>query len=490
DWLNKQLLETELLWTSLTAGSDWLDSMARAARDNNMKIQYCMSQSRHALYSLNWPEVTQARVTDDYHLYRENWKIGVTSHFAAALGLAPSKDTFWTSMVEPGNRYNLTEPMPELQSAVATLSTGPVGPGDAINFTSRETIMRCCADDGLILKPSRPATAIDAMFHEMSFGEGSGTSGEVWSTYTDFGDFMRFGIIFTANVTRPFNVTPTNVGFSPMIPQFPDSVLFARDTPDLLRTFTDRAPFDITNSTCSSSRAPDFCLFYTAPVLTVSGVKLVVQGELAKWVPMSTQRVLRLTVTSSSVSLTLRGQPGETITFFYTLDGELTNTTVTVDPNSCAVITITPTSHLSSSISPSGATSTAVTSSASSSPDVSTEQPGSTTHVQPTTAGSSSAHPVSAESTRTSNTVHEGDTLVLGLAPPASCSFSPPPFTPPPPPPAPTTSPETSSVEVSSQGHDSSTSEVSTNTTPAGGATTVQTSVLMMLLVLLTARLV
>ncbi|KAK7491666.1 hypothetical protein BaRGS_00017119, partial [Batillaria attramentaria] len=65
DWLNKQLLETELLWTSLTAGSDWLDSMARAARDNNMKIQYCMSQSRHALYSLNWPEVTQARVTDD-----------------------------------------------------------------------------------------------------------------------------------------------------------------------------------------------------------------------------------------------------------------------------------------------------------------------------------------------------------------------------------------------------------------------------------------
>nr|KAG5703076.1 hypothetical protein BaRGS_016237 [Batillaria attramentaria] len=220
DWLNKQLLETELLWTSLTAGSDWLDSMARAARDNNMKIQ-------------------------------------------------------------------------------------------------------CCADDGLILKPSRPATAIDAMFHEMSFGEGSGTSGEVWSTYTDFGDFMRFGIIFTANVTRPFNVTPTNVGFSPMIPQFPDSVLFARDTPDLLRTFTDRAPFDITNSTCSSSRAPDFCLFYTAPVLTVSGVKLVVQGELAKWVPMSTQRVLRLTVTSSSVSLTLRGQPGETITFFYTLDARL-----------------------------------------------------------------------------------------------------------------------------------------------------------------------
>ena len=35
-----------------------------------------------------------------------------------------------------------TEPYPELQSAVATLSTGPVGPGDAINLTDRDTLMR------------------------------------------------------------------------------------------------------------------------------------------------------------------------------------------------------------------------------------------------------------------------------------------------------------------------------------------------------------
>lgn len=57
----------------------------------------------------------------------------------------------------------------------------------------------------------------------MGFGEGEGTSGEVWSTYTDFGDFIRFGIVFAANVSRPFNITPTNVGFSPMIPQVPTS---------------------------------------------------------------------------------------------------------------------------------------------------------------------------------------------------------------------------------------------------------------------------
>lgn len=37
---------------------------------------------------------------------------------------------------------DLTEPYPDLQVAVATLSTGPVGPGDAINKTSREVLMR------------------------------------------------------------------------------------------------------------------------------------------------------------------------------------------------------------------------------------------------------------------------------------------------------------------------------------------------------------
>jgi hypothetical protein len=54
---------------------------------------------------------------------------------------------------------------------------------------------------------------------QMGFGEGAGTSGEVWSTYSDFQDFMRFGIIFTFNVTRSFNVTPTTAGFSPMVPE-------------------------------------------------------------------------------------------------------------------------------------------------------------------------------------------------------------------------------------------------------------------------------
>ncbi|GFR71337.1 non-lysosomal glucosylceramidase, partial [Elysia marginata] len=107
------------------------------------------------------------RVSNDYHLQPDQWKIGVTSHLANALGLAPSKDTFWTTVEQAGNSYGKTEPYPSLQGAVSTLSKGPVGPGDKIDGTNRTLLMRCCNEDGLILKPSKPARAIDEQIMEV-----------------------------------------------------------------------------------------------------------------------------------------------------------------------------------------------------------------------------------------------------------------------------------------------------------------------------------
>lgn len=73
-----------------------------------------------------------------------NWKIGITSILASAVGLAPFKDVFWSSINQTGSRYypNAIEPYPELESVIATLSTGPVGPGDKIGFMNRTVIMR------------------------------------------------------------------------------------------------------------------------------------------------------------------------------------------------------------------------------------------------------------------------------------------------------------------------------------------------------------
>ena len=64
--------------------------------------------------------------------------------FAHAVGLRPYKDTFWTSEFEPGSFYgdNASEPMSELECAIATLTTGPVGPGDRLGYMNRSIIMR------------------------------------------------------------------------------------------------------------------------------------------------------------------------------------------------------------------------------------------------------------------------------------------------------------------------------------------------------------
>lgn len=64
----------------------------------------------------------------------------------AALGLAPSKDGFWSTTVQPGNPYGeySTEPTPRLQSVVLTLSRGPIAVADGIGFSDAELIMKSC----------------------------------------------------------------------------------------------------------------------------------------------------------------------------------------------------------------------------------------------------------------------------------------------------------------------------------------------------------
>lgn len=95
DWLNHQTLDFTPLMTDITLGRRWLTQMGNAARKNNLTLQYCMSLSRHVLQSLEIDVVTQIRVSNDYATNfdygGEQWRIGVSSIFASALGLAPFK---------------------------------------------------------------------------------------------------------------------------------------------------------------------------------------------------------------------------------------------------------------------------------------------------------------------------------------------------------------------------------------------------------------
>jgi hypothetical protein len=163
--------------------------MGEAAAKVGINIQYCMSLPRHILTALEIPRVTHTRASNDYALHimhiEEQWTIGISSMFADAIGLAPFKDVFWSTSVQPGRSYgpDTKEVLPEREILIATLSTGPVGPGDAIEYTNVERIMKCCRKDGLILKPDRPLTTINALISDWALYN-SVSQGELYSTRT------------------------------------------------------------------------------------------------------------------------------------------------------------------------------------------------------------------------------------------------------------------------------------------------------------------
>ncbi|XP_063585588.1 uncharacterized protein LOC134762973 [Penaeus indicus] len=93
------------LHTEVDLAGKWLDQMGGAALERGVSVQYCMSLTRHLLYSVTLPAVTQIRVSDDYMLSPDQWRIGVTNLLAYALGLKPFKDVFWSSKENANNFF-------------------------------------------------------------------------------------------------------------------------------------------------------------------------------------------------------------------------------------------------------------------------------------------------------------------------------------------------------------------------------------------------
>ncbi|XP_050419530.2 uncharacterized protein LOC126832705 [Patella vulgata] len=205
------------------SGKSWLMDMGNAARMNGLTIQYCMGYPRHVMTALEIPVVTQGRVLFDNRPSSDHWTIGVSSLFAEAMGIAPYKDDFWSMEVQPGNGYSkylhtsdLTEPHTAIHGAISTLSTGPVGPSDQVGNSNVSLIMRCCNTEGLILKPSKPITAIDKQIQQMAFGGNVGPEGKVYTTYSNINNYI-FGVILAANISIDYTLMVQDTGINMVI---------------------------------------------------------------------------------------------------------------------------------------------------------------------------------------------------------------------------------------------------------------------------------
>ena len=264
------------------------------------------------LASVEIPSVTQARASGDYQQSRsDQWsQLGTTALFAYALGVAPSKDNYWSTSTQTGNKWgdNSTENHSRLQAAVLTITKGPVCPSDKIGDSDRDLIMRSAMDDGRLLQPSRPATQLDMMFVDAVFGTvaaaAAAGSPEIWFAETLIND-NRYGVLFAARLNRLYKVNVVNdLGFNARtfvaVETNTTTVLTSTTFGELMLDVNDRFDF----------------YFYNFAERMENG--WAVLGEVTKkWVGVSEARMTSIVATETGVSCVVKGARNEIVTLTF-----------------------------------------------------------------------------------------------------------------------------------------------------------------------------
>ena len=157
DWLMNQFWWMRYLRDGVDHAEDWLANMDAAAADHGLTMQICMPGPAHVMDSVNRRSWTTVRSSIDYrpgYSKESYWpQFHIANLLVDAAGLLPFKDNFRTA-----------EKHGEAEALISILSAGMVGPSDELGKQDAILLLRTCRADGLLLKPDRPATPIDAMF--------------------------------------------------------------------------------------------------------------------------------------------------------------------------------------------------------------------------------------------------------------------------------------------------------------------------------------
>ena len=345
DWMDFESDEVVAKDMDVVAGGDWMSAIGQGAAAANVGVQLCMSHTRHVLAGAQLRHVTQTRASNDYkEMGSDQWDIGRSSLFADALGMAPSKDSYWSSFEQQqppdgaccgpdcgkcgGPSTGRRDFYSRLNSAVATLSTGPVAYSDRIGSENRAAIMKSCMANGTLLQPDRAATAIDAVFHRMAFTESNRPKpeGVVMATESVVGG-QRWGLVLGAELKSAYELPPSAVFSDASLAEeyaVMESNFTRHDSAATIRVVPRAGTFAL-----PVSGKVDFTVHSLAPVSS-SGWALL--GELSKWVPVSAARFKAVTVKGSDLIAEVAGAEGETVSVsFYRKPGTGAASVVTVD---------------------------------------------------------------------------------------------------------------------------------------------------------------
>ena len=330
---------------NVTAGSSWLAAMAEAAAELGITIQYCMPLPRHMLESTYHQPVTNARGSGDYHPDNTDWDIGLSSLFYWAIGVAPSKDDYWTTEVQPGNPYSdkPTEPNWQLEAITVALSTGPNGPSDGLGFSNASVILATVRGDGITLQPDRPATIVDAALlasitqalpnvrststtcalfrrnraprapppptHTHAFTETRARAPD--NAPADGGYSWHY--VLAVDLAKDFDMPVAGLGAAGAATKYAVFDFFAPGAPRAVAPAGGRFTVPAGQAQPSAPAKAKGIQFLTLVPQLPGGWWLV--GEKSKYVKMSKQRVTAFTVLADGFSASVATAPGEAVVF-------------------------------------------------------------------------------------------------------------------------------------------------------------------------------
>jgi hypothetical protein len=338
DWLIPQFWGVSHLRSGVDRAATWMKSIDAAAAARGLTVQITMPGAANVLHAVDLPTVTSARTSIDYAaaVSKESFwpQFHIANMVADAAGVPPFKDNFHSS-----------ELYGEAEALISVLSSGMVGPGDAIGAARPEIIGRTCRKDGVLLKPDRPARPLDAMFlpHERPFTTVTTSERPGLGTWT----YLAAYHLSSAHPERAFkdNVFAT-IAYDgqPLEDQFvfPELVSDWRLELGAELGIDERVVvYDWRNGSAFLAKGRielppvehlyDFVYLVLAPVLK-NGLALI--GETDKFVTLADRRFRDIRVTSDGIELELSGNAGESVTLaaFDTRTGRLLDpVTATLD---------------------------------------------------------------------------------------------------------------------------------------------------------------
>jgi hypothetical protein len=308
DWLVETFLTVEGLRVVPGAGDEWQREMDRSAARRGLTLQFCMATPADFLHTAQLTQVSSIRTGMDfqYAVGRQanwGWFLHVNA-LARALGLDTSNDVFIAAKGDDG-RWD--DPLAGAEALLAATSCGPVGFGDRIGATDRDLVLRTCREDGVIVMPDVPITALARSFLDEPMGTAAPLVGEAYTDHPG-GRWHLVAALAEHDAAR----IPTDVAVDE---------LDHRDAPGVIPSAWLAHRFGTgevrrlegTDAILTLQPAVEaFDLWTIAPAL-LDG-RVTVFGDVTRYVSAGDRRIGRVTERDEVVSFLVLGRPGATVT--------------------------------------------------------------------------------------------------------------------------------------------------------------------------------